>query len=308
MDEADRLLGEGYHEWISKVQSSIEMSEHPPSTDEKNTMLLAPDACTLREPMSKLDILARPAPRIQKLLFSATLTRDPAKIAQLKLIRPLYISVAQAETEQKASCAAGTYTFPSSLKEFYITCPADRKPLWLIYLLYEHHLSGVVCFTKSLEAAHRLAQVIQTWASLVPDEMWPDNKKVVVAEYSSDLSSAERARIMRLFKQGEITLLVCSDLIARGLDIDQIEAVVNYDVPTHMSQYTHRVGRTARAGKEGRAYTLVGVTQAFHFKKMMKDNGHWSGYLHKISPERTSIDSLHKQYEAALKAVGDIYS
>ncbi|KAJ1737767.1 ATP-dependent RNA helicase dbp6 [Coemansia sp. Benny D160-2] len=308
MDEADRLLGEGYHEWISKVQSSIEMSEHPPSADEKNTMLLAPDACTLREPMSKLDILARPAPRIQKLLFSATLTRDPAKIAQLKLIRPLYISVAQAETEQKASCATGTYTFPSSLKEFYITCPADRKPLWLIYLLYEHHLSGVVCFTKSLEAAHRLAQVIQTWASLVPDEMWPNNKKVVVAEYSSDLSSAERARIMRLFKQGEITLLVCSDLIARGLDIDQIEAVVNYDVPTHMSQYTHRVGRTARAGKEGRAYTLVGVTQAFHFKKMMKDNGHWSGYLHKISPERTSIDSLHKQYEAALKAVGDIYS
>ncbi|KAJ2383849.1 ATP-dependent RNA helicase dbp6, partial [Coemansia sp. RSA 2559] len=87
-----------------------------------------------------------------------------------------------------------------------------------------------------------------------------------------------------------------------------IEVVINYDVPTHMSQYTHRVGRTARAGRDGRAYTLVGGTQAFHFKKMMKDNGHWSGYLHKISPERDAIDSLREQYEAALQKVGSVYN
>ncbi|KAJ1665923.1 ATP-dependent RNA helicase dbp6 [Coemansia sp. RSA 1813] len=309
MDEADRLLGEGYHEWLSKVQSSIEMSDHTLSTDAEDTALPVPDARTLRDPKSKLDILARPAPRIQKLLFSATLTRDPAKIAQLKLTRPLYISITQtAEVETKDTGVEATYTFPSTLKEFFITCPADKKPLWLIYLLREHQLNGAVCFAKSLETAHRLAQVIQMWASSVPDNMWPEDKKVVVAEYSSDLPAAERVSIMRLFKQGKITLLICSDLIARGLDIDQIEVVINYDVPTHMSQYTHRVGRTARAGRDGRAYTLVGGSQAFHFKKMMKDNGHWSGFLHKISPERAAVDSLQEQYEAALEKVGSIYS
>ncbi|KAJ1795201.1 ATP-dependent RNA helicase dbp6, partial [Coemansia sp. RSA 2399] len=308
MDEADRLLGEGYHEWLSKVQSSIEISDQTLGIDTPGTALPVPDACTLRDPNARLDVLARPAPRIQKLLFSATLTRDPAKLAQLKLTRPLYISITQAAAENDDAGAAATYTFPSSLKEFYITCSTDKKPMWLMYLLREHQINGAVCFAKSLETAHRLAQVIQTWISSVPDDMWPENKKAVVAEYSSDLPSAERARIMRLFKQGTITLLICSDLIARGLDIDQIEVVVNYDVPTHMSQYTHRVGRTARAGRDGRAYTLVGGTQAFHFKKMMKDNGHWSGYLHKISPERVAIDSLREQYEAALEKVGSIYN
>ncbi|KAJ2545245.1 ATP-dependent RNA helicase dbp6, partial [Coemansia sp. RSA 1933] len=256
MDEADRLLGEGYHEWLSKVQSAIETSNHTLGSGLHGMALPVPDACTVRDPSSRFDVLARPAPRIQKLLFSATLTRDPAKIAQLKLTRPLYISISQTAAENDNSNAAATYAFPSTLREFYITCPADKKPLWLMYLLREHRISGSVCFTKSLETAHRLAQVIQMWVSSAPYGMWPENKKVVVAEYSSDLPSAERVRIMRLFKQGTITLLICSDLIARGLDIDKIEVVVNYDVPTQMSQYTHRVGRTARAGRDGRAYTL----------------------------------------------------
>ncbi|KAJ2844389.1 ATP-dependent RNA helicase dbp6, partial [Coemansia erecta] len=196
MDEADRLLGEGYHEWLSKVQSSIEISDQTLGIDTPGTALPVPDACTLRDPNARLDVLARPAPRIQKLLFSATLTRDPAKLAQLKLTRPLYISITQAAAETDDAGAASTYTFPSTLKEFYITCSTDKKPMWLLYLLREHQINGAVCFAKSLETAHRLAQVIQTWIASVPDDMWPENKKAVVAEYSSDLPSAERVRIM----------------------------------------------------------------------------------------------------------------
>ncbi|KAJ1938335.1 ATP-dependent RNA helicase dbp6, partial [Linderina macrospora] len=245
-----------------------------------------------------LDLLARPAPRIQKLLFSATLTQDPAKIARLQLVRPLYIAITH---------DTGKYTFPSTLREHYATCDPSDKPLFLIYMLWQRQITGGVCFAKSLEAAHRLAQIVQTWISLVPDSEWPQ-KRIVVAEYSSDLAAAERARIMRMFKQGEIHLLICSDLIARGLDVDQVEAVINYDVPTHMSQYTHRVGRTARAGREGSAYTLVEAAQAFHFKKMLKDNGHWEPFVTRVNPETKVLDMLRKQYEEALKKVSDIYN
>ncbi|KAJ2471292.1 ATP-dependent RNA helicase dbp6, partial [Coemansia sp. RSA 2131] len=159
----------------------------------------------------------------------------------------------------------------------------------------------------SLEAAHRLAQVVQSWAAQVPDSAWP-GARLVVAEYSSDLPSTERARIMREFRAGAIGLLVCSDLIARGLDIDQVSAVINYDVPTHMSQYTHRVGRTARAGRCGSAYTLVAAPQMFHFKKMMKDHDHWAGFLAALTPRRDVLDMLRPQYAAALESVDRIYA
>ncbi|KAJ2766875.1 ATP-dependent RNA helicase dbp6, partial [Coemansia nantahalensis] len=293
MDEADRLLGEAYQEWLPRVQASIEATATAtaPALD---AAIPFPGATTRRSRDPELGVLARAPPRIQKLLFSATLTQDPAKIARLRLVRPQYICVTGKGGGGGGS--SGAFAFPSTLDEFYATCPVDEKPLWLIYLLWERRIRSGICFTKSLEAAHRLAQIAQTWAAEVPAGAWP-GEKIVVAEYSSDLSSAQRAQTMRLFKQGKISLLVCSDLVARGLDIEQIAAVVNYDVPTHMSQYTHRVGRTARARRHGAAYTLVAAPQAFHFKKMMKDGGHWEGCLRAVSPQKDTLAMLRQQYE-----------
>ncbi|KAJ1943615.1 ATP-dependent RNA helicase dbp6, partial [Linderina pennispora] len=151
-------------------------------------------------------------------------------------------------------------------------------------------------------AAHRLAQIVQAWAAQVPDA------NITVAEYSSDLQAAERSRIMHMFRRGQITLLICSDLIARGLDVGHVEAVINYDVPTHMSQYTHRVGRTARAGRAGSAYTLVEASQAYHFKKMLKENDHWEPFVSRINPEAAVLETLRAQYEKALEQVSEIYN
>ncbi|KAJ1775961.1 ATP-dependent RNA helicase dbp6 [Coemansia sp. RSA 1824] len=302
MDEADRLLGDANHEWLARVQAAIEAPVRRGnygSDDKARDGITGTDSWS-RSKYPGADILGRPAPRIQKLLFSATLTQDPAQLARLRLERPLYIAVA-------ATDSAAPFAFPSTLEEFYAACPVDEKPLWLIWLLWQQQLRGAVCFAKSLEAAHRLAQVVQSWAAQVPDYAWP-GARLVVAEYSSDLPSTERARIMREFRAGTIGLLVCSDLIARGLDIDQVSAVINYDVPTHMSQYTHRVGRTARAGRRGAAYTLVAAPQMFHFKKMMKDHDHWAGFLAALTPRRDVLDLLRPQYAAALESVDHIYA
>ncbi|KAJ1830934.1 ATP-dependent RNA helicase dbp6 [Coemansia sp. RSA 2711] len=296
MDEADRLLGDANHEWLARIRAAVEVPVHPHGA--AAGAVPVPDACT-RHGGDGDGVLARPAPRIQKLLFSATLTQDPAKLAQLRLARPLYIAVAGADR--------AAYAFPATLDEFYATCPADDKPLWLLGLLWQQQLRGAVCFVRSLEAAHRLAQVVQAWAAAVPEDAWP-GARVVVAEYSSDQPTAERARVLRRFRDGDISLLVCSDLLARGLDIDQVAAVINYDVPTHMAQYTHRVGRTARAGRDGAAYTLVARPQMFHFKQMMKDHGHWSGALKLLTLNRDVLDSLRPQCAVALENVGQIYA
>lgn len=91
-----------------------------------------------------------------------------------------------------------------------------------------------------------------------------------LAQMHSDLTQEERNHVMQDFKAGRINLIVATDIIARGIDIDDIQLVINYDVPHEPEDYIHRIGRTARAGKEGRAITLVGEDDQFYFGKIEK--------------------------------------
>ncbi|ELU41023.1 DEAD domain-containing protein [Rhizoctonia solani AG-1 IA] len=84
-----------------------------------------------------------------------------------------------------------------------------------------------------------------------------ETKHVTIQAYSSDLSGQDRKNVIERFKEGKIDLLVCSDLVARGVDISHVAHVVSYDVPVDMRKYVHRVGRTARAGRRGDAWSLV---------------------------------------------------
>lgn len=78
-----------------------------------------------------------------------------------------------------------------------------------------------------------------------------------VAEMHSDLDQAQRDEVMHNFRNGNVKMLVATDIVARGIDIDDIALVMNYDVPREAEDYVHRIGRTARAGASGRAITLV---------------------------------------------------
>ena len=94
--------------------------------------------------------------------------------------------------------------------------------------------------------------------------------KVNCGEMHSDLSQAERDDIMFRFKSGEIDVLVATDIVARGIDIDDIHMVINYDVPHDVEDYVHRIGRTARADRDGIAYTLVSDDEIYLFKNIEK--------------------------------------
>lgn len=91
-----------------------------------------------------------------------------------------------------------------------------------------------------------------------------------VAQIHSDLDQKERDEVMLGFRAGKIDILVATDIVARGIDIDDITMVVNYDVPYEAEDYVHRIGRTARAGSQGRAITMVSTMDQFRFGQIEK--------------------------------------
>ena len=82
------------------------------------------------------------------------------------------------------------------------------------------------------------------------------HRGIDVAEYSSSLTAQQRRGILRDFRGGKLQLLICSDAMARGMDIDAVQYVISYDVPNYVKGYIHRVGRTARAGNKGESCIL----------------------------------------------------
>lgn len=90
--------------------------------------------------------------------------------------------------------------------------------------------------------------------------------KLNVGEMHSDLEQAQRENIMHEFKAGRINILVATDIVSRGIDIDDIKLVINYDVPHDSEDYVHRIGRTARANNDGVAITFVGEKEQTSFK------------------------------------------
>ena len=101
--------------------------------------------------------------------------------------------------------------------------------------------------------------------------------------------------------------LVCSDLIARGMDLPTVEHVVSYDIPLDMRKYVHRVGRTARAGRSGTAWTLVEKQEALHFKNVL----HAAGHLREVKKVKVQEDALKPykdSYELAMSRLKDFYA
>ncbi|GBB85530.1 hypothetical protein RclHR1_12010011 [Rhizophagus clarus] len=320
IDEADRLLNQSYQDWLNNTLKAIWLIGNV--TDKKGTINFDSIGASFNNDdtissimtetffnFPKMDISETKVSTIQKLLFSATLTHNPAKIASLHLVNPHYISIQSLDKSE----AEIKYTLPTTLKEFMIITPSSMKPLMVIHLLYNLHVSSALCFTKSVDSAHRLAQLIQLFEDSKLKESIQKNNTVdvvtntiptgsiIVAEYSSDLTKDERKNVLNKFKRGDIRLLICSDLVARGIDLDRVNTVINYDVPVYMKKYVHRVGRTARAGRNGEAYSLVETQEVRYFKNMLKRAGHLDK-IKNVNIKSNVLNPMKNTYQQALNA------
>ncbi|KFZ12602.1 hypothetical protein V501_04130 [Pseudogymnoascus sp. VKM F-4519 (FW-2642)] len=191
------------------------------------------------------------------------------------------------DDSSSSSDASSTTSVPSK------KLPA-KKPAAIINLAKPH---GVLIFTKSNESAVRLSRLL---ALLVPSR---------ASEIGAITSTTSRKRTLRSFRSGALSVLIASDLVARGLDLPNLAHVVNYDMPTSITSYVHRVGRTARAGKEGAATTLFSATEGRWFWNDIARSG---GVKRKTKVERITIsakdvfsDDQKQEYEAALEKLGE---
>ncbi|CAI2165654.1 6375_t:CDS:10 [Funneliformis geosporum] len=317
IDEADRLLNQSYQDWLIHILRSTQQINSVESGKDtiginldsigasfNNDDAISSSIMGALFNLPKMDASETKVSAVQKLLFSATLTRNPAKIASLRLVNPQYISVQSLNKEEGEI----KYTLPTTLKEFMIVTSSSMKPLIVLHLLHNLHIKSALCFTKSVDSAHRLAKLIQLFENSNFKESIQENDNMIIstgsiiaAEYSSDLTKDERKNILNKFKRGDIRLLICSDLIARGMDLDRVDTVINYDNPIYMKKYVHRVGRTARAGRNGDAYSLVETQEVRYFKDMLRKAGHLDK-VQNINIKATLLDPMKDAYQQALNA------
>ena len=176
----------------------------------------------------------------QTIMFSATM---PAKIQQL---------------------AHNILNNPAEVK-LAVSKPAD-KIIQGAYVCYENQKLGIIRSLFSEQTPERV--IIFASSKLKVKEVTKalQQMKLNVAEMHSDLEQAQREDVMYGFKAGRINILVATDILSRGIDIDDIRLVINYDVPRDCEDYVHRIGRTARANNDGVALTFVGERDQSRFK------------------------------------------
>ncbi|KAI0035414.1 P-loop containing nucleoside triphosphate hydrolase protein [Vararia minispora EC-137] len=325
IDEADRLLAQSFQDWLAQVLAAARPTPAPPPHTVASGLpypdALAPAFLHLSSYTSGIltDIDEKKETSCQKLLFSATLMSDPGKIRALELRDPHYIIVQSASADKEAGVldvVMEKFSMPATLKEHMLTCSSSIKPLMLFFLVLQRGVRNALVFTKSTESTMRLVKLFEFFevaraAGLAPsaaaDTSADISKPVVVRAYSSDLSAAERKATLEKFKKREIDLLVASDLISRGIDISHVEHVVSYDVPIDMRKYVHRVGRTARAGRDGDAWTLVEDQEARYFKEMLRNAGRFSSVA-RVRVSAKQLESWNGLYETALKKLKEFYA
>ncbi|KAL4660426.1 ATP-dependent RNA helicase DDX51 [Arapaima gigas] len=275
IDEADRMIDSMHHVWLSQLTKVVY------SGSDKGFIFrrTEPGAITAANQL-------QPQIPLQKLLFSATLTQNPEKLQRLGLYQPRLFSSTHCFPLDLEPGPQDRFIFPEGLTQYYVSCTLRKKPLLILHFILRLKFSPVLCFTNSREVAHRLYLLVKLFGG------------IQVAEFSSQLSPTERKRALKDFEQGKIQLLISTDAAARGIDIEGVKCVVNYDAPQFIRTYIHRVGRTARAGKAGLAFTFLLEIQEKLFLQMLKDAG--SPEIHKQIIKAENFTVLEPHYEKSL--------
>ena len=178
----------------------------------------------------------------QTIMFSATMPTKIQQLAKTILTNPVEVKLAVSKPAEKIIQAA------------YICYEAQK--LGIIESLFkEQQPERVIIFASSKIKVKEVTKALK-------------RLKLNVGEMHSDLDQSQREAIMHEFRNGRINMLVATDIIARGIDIDDIRLVINYDVPHDSEDYVHRIGRTARANNDGCAITFVSETEQNKFKQI----------------------------------------
>ena len=199
-----------------------------------------------KEEMDK--ILAQLPKKRQSLLFSATLADEVEAIRKHHLKDPVVIEIQEEQSQHEA------------IKQLaYLVDPATKGP-FLRYLIKHHQMKQVLVFASAIRAADNLVAKL-------------NKNGIQAAALHSQNSQTARTEALQKFKAGKLRVLVATDLIARGIDIQQLPYVINFELPRSPKDYIHRIGRTGRAAAEGEAISLITPDDLHHFGVIQKKMG-----------------------------------
>jgi len=167
----------------------------------------------------------------QSLFFSATMPKNIIELANTILIKPVKIEVAPISSTAE------------TIDQYkYLTNKNLKKDL-LLHILKEREIKQVLLFSRTKHGANRISRDLK-------------KKNVSAAAIHGDRSQSQRQKALRDFKEGNLTVLVATDIASRGIDIEKLQYVINYDIPNEPEIYVHRIGRSGRAGETGVAISL----------------------------------------------------
>ncbi|HEV2798977.1 MAG TPA: DEAD/DEAH box helicase [Pyrinomonadaceae bacterium] len=192
-------------------------------------------------------LAALPAER-QTLLFSATMSPEIESIARSNMRQPELVEVSQ---RGAAATTVEQTAYPVAM---------ESKTALLIDLLERERFERVLVFTRTRRGAERLSHILEA-------------REHKVNRIHADRTQPQREAALRGFKDGRTRVLVATDIAARGIDVDSVSHVINYDVPAAPEDYVHRIGRTGRAGKGGRAITLVTPVEELNMRAIERLTG-----------------------------------
>ncbi|KAI7887328.1 DEAD-domain-containing protein [Lichtheimia hyalospora FSU 10163] len=247
MDEADRMLEDGFADELNEIVKSCPKSR-------------------------------------QTMLFSATMTDNVDQLIRMSLNHPVRLFVDR--SNQAATRLIQEFVRIRAHKE------ADRSAV-LVSLCRRTFKNKVIIFFRSKVAAHQMKILFGLLG-------------LRAAELHGNLTQEQRLEALELFRDHKVDYLLATDLAARGLDIKGIEVVINYNMPNQFAQYLHRVGRTARAGRNGRSVTLVGEADRKMLKMAIKSANTGSQVKNRVIPAETiqrykkKVDQLSPQIEEIL--------
>ncbi|BBH13725.1 DEAD/DEAH box helicase [Chromobacterium haemolyticum] len=190
-------------------------------------------------------VLAQLPPYRQNLLFSATFPPAVRTLAERLLNQPQRIDIAPDDTAAP------------DIRQRAIEVDAGRRTMLLRHLLQTHGWERALVFVASRHSADRVAGKLQAAG-------------IRAAALHGDCSQGQRGQVLADLKSGRLQVLVATDVAARGIDIARLPVVINYDLPRSPVDYTHRIGRTGRAGASGEAISFISADSAAHFQLIEK--------------------------------------
>uniref|UniRef100_A0A915K227 ATP-dependent RNA helicase n=1 Tax=Romanomermis culicivorax TaxID=13658 RepID=A0A915K227_ROMCU len=277
LDEADRLMNDFRTDWLGEIENAVY---------ETSLLKASPNRTKLTvgnmEQLSAAGVFP-----LQKILLSATLSHNPELLKQLNLFLPKYFSIGGIVEPAKMS-STENLGIPDELVESYVKVPLKYKPLATYKIIRDNEFAKVLCFVDKIQSSRKLACVLE--------KLGIQN----VNEFDSTVNKFRMNRILTRFGKAKSGVLICTDVMARGMDFAKTDCVINYDWPKALKTYVHRIGRTARAGGKGSAFTILENSEVDDFKSLLSER---LEKLREVEMDSSTFEPYQEKYKEALLEV-----